>query len=84
MEHYSPFWYHSMKPIHILGISCSTRMLGLAVFYSNQLIDYKILLNKNNWSQHKKAKLIGIIEYFNKSHSITDIALAIPQGGIHT
>lgn len=84
MEHYSPFWYQSMKPIHILGISCSTRMLGLAVFYSNLLIDYRIILNKNNWSQHKKNQFIAIVQHFCTSHSITDIALAIPADGYLT
>lgn len=78
MELYSLFWYRKMKPIHILGISCSTRILGLSVFYAQQLIDYAIKLNKEQWSNKKLDQIINVIQEYCTQHRITDISLTVP------
>lgn len=73
-----------MKPIHILGISCSTRILGLSVFYNQQLVDYAITLNKTKWSEDKKQEFMKMISDYCTKHRITHIALVIPQAFYQT
>lgn len=68
-----------MIPAHILGISCSTRIIGLAVFYNQQLIDYATILDKQRWTQTKKQKFMQLIAQHCTVHRITHIALVVPQ-----
>lgn len=68
-----------MKPIHILGISCSTRMLAVSVHYHQQLIDYAITLGKQAWSNEKLQKFVALIAQYCTQHRITAIALVTPQ-----
>ncbi len=63
----------------MLGISCSTRILALSVFYNQQLVDYAITLNKARWSENKKELFMQMINNYCLKHNITHIALIIPQ-----
>lgn len=73
-----------MRAEHILGISCSTRMIGCAVYTSNQLVDYSIRLHKQKWSPDKKDMFLATIASFVQLYTITDIALAIPHSFYQT
>ncbi len=54
-------------------------MLGLSVFFSHQLLDYRVIQNKQEWSDAKKDQLVALIQSYCKMYSITDIVIAIPQ-----
>jgi len=82
--HSSPIWYLNMRTVTILGISCSTRMIGCAVYTSNQLVDYSIRLHKQKWSSTKKDMFLSTIQSFVQIYTITDIALAIPHSYYQT
>jgi hypothetical protein len=64
----------------ILGISFSTRMLGLAIFQSNTLIDYSLKLHKGIWSPQKLDSVLTSLASCVESYTINDIALSIPNG----
>ena len=64
----------------ILGLSFSTRMLGLAVFQSNTLIDYSLKLHKEIWSPQKLDSVLTSLASCVESYTINDIALSIPNG----
>lgn len=78
MEHYSPIWYPIMKPTNILGISCSSRILGVAVFYTRSLVDYGVTLNKQSWCAEKQDRFLGIIKKYCTAHTITNIVCVVP------
>lgn len=79
MEHYSLIWYHIMKPTRILGISCSTRILGLSVFYTRSLVDYGVTLNKQSWCTEKQDRFLGLITKYCSVHAITNVVLVVPS-----
>lgn len=54
-------------------------MLGLAVLFSHQLLDYRVIQNKLEWSNSKKEHLVTLIQSYCKMYNITDIVIAIPQ-----
>lgn len=62
----------------ILGISFSTRMVGLAVLESNSLIDYSIKLYKEKWSSAKMDSILTSLTSAVKHYNITHIVLSIP------
>ena len=63
----------------ILGISFSTRMLGLAVFQSNSLIDYSLKLHKEMWSPDKRDKVLASLASCIGHYTISAISLSIPD-----
>jgi len=63
----------------ILGLSFSTRMLGLAVFQANSLIDYSLKLHKEMWSPHKRDMILASLASCIENYTISDIALSIPD-----
>jgi RNase H-fold protein (predicted Holliday junction resolvase) len=67
-----------MQEEYTLGISFSSRMLGLAIINHFNLVDYSLKLFKEKWSLSKESKMItalaSCIEYYNISH----IVLSIP------
>lgn len=69
----------------VLGISFSSRMLGLAVIESNSLIDYSVKLFKETWSPTKMDRILTSLTSAMERYNITDIVLSIPpinyQGG---
>jgi len=62
-----------------LGISANARMLALAVVKHDTLLDYRIHLFKERWSEAKAARIISRLEACIKAHSITSVAINIPH-----
>jgi len=62
-----------------LGLSFSTRMLGLAVFKSNTLVDYYLKLHKEKWSPEKQDLMLTSLASCIAHYTITDIAVSIPD-----
>jgi RNase H-fold protein (predicted Holliday junction resolvase) len=62
-----------------LGISCNTRLIGMAVFSGNSLIDYSTKLNKEKWSETKAQKIITSLLSCCQNFNIQSIALSIPH-----
>jgi len=63
----------------ILGLSFSTRMLGLAVFQSNSLNDYSLKLHKGMWTAQKRDMVLASLASCFVHYTISDIALSIPD-----
>ena len=62
----------------ILGVSFSSRMLGLAVVQSDILIDYSIKLFKESWSPAKMDRILSSLTSAIDNYNITDMVLSIP------
>lgn len=66
------------KERNILGISYSTRLIGLAVLSSNQLVDYSVKLYKEKWSPAKCEKIKQALQSCVEDYNIKEIVLSIP------
>ena len=62
----------------ILGVSFSSRMLGLAVVQSDTLIDYSVKLFKESWSPAKMNRILSSLTSAINDYNITDMILSIP------
>ena len=62
----------------ILGVSFSSRMLGLAVVQSDCLIDYSVKLFKETWSPVKMDRMLTSLTSAIDDYTITDMVLSIP------
>lgn len=62
----------------ILGVSFSTRMLGLAVLQSGTLIDYSVKLFKETWTPAKMNRILSSLAFAIDNFTITDMVLSIP------
>ncbi len=62
----------------VLGVSANSRLLALAVVREGTLLDYRIHLFKEKWSDAKAARIIGKLSACVKEYSVTSIALTIP------
>ena len=62
----------------ILGVSFSSRMLGLAVVQSDTLIDYSVKLFKESWSPVKMNHILSSLTSAIDNYNITDMVLSIP------
>lgn len=62
-----------------LGLSFSTRIIGLAVFKSNVLIDYATKLYKQEWSDTKLKAMLEGIAFRLKHYPVSEIVLAMPD-----
>ncbi len=62
----------------ILGISFSTRMVGLAVLESTTLIDYSVKFYKEKWSSAKMETILASLTSAVKNYNISHIVLSIP------
>lgn len=62
----------------ILGVSFSSRMLGLAVLQSDSLIDYSVKLFKESWSPAKMDRMLSSLTFAIDNYNITDMVLSIP------
>lgn len=64
----------------ILGISFSTRMVGLAVLDSDLLIDYSVKFYKEKWSPAKMESILtsltSAVTHYNIQHIVLSIAPA--------
>jgi RNase H-fold protein (predicted Holliday junction resolvase) len=67
-----------MKTKMILGVSFSTRMIGLAVLDSTILKEYSIKLFKEAWTPAKMETLLTSLTFAIDNYNITDIVLSIP------
>lgn len=67
-----------MEKENILGISYSTRLIGLAILSSNHLVDYSIKLYKEKWSPAKCEKIKQALQTCVEDYNIKEIVLSIP------
>src|SRR5438105_3189487 len=74
----TPFLSTRVAIMVTLGISTNTRLLGLAIIYRDNLIDYKIHLHKSSWSPSKANKIITSLEPCVRRYSIRNVILSIP------
>ena len=63
----------------VLGVSFSSRMLGLAVIQSDSLIDYSVKLFKETWSPAKMDRILSSLTSAVERYTITDMVLSIPD-----
>jgi RNase H-fold protein (predicted Holliday junction resolvase) len=62
----------------VLGISVNSRVIGLAIIRKGSLLDFKVQLYKEQWSDKKAIKIIISIHSCLQEHRITNVALATP------
>lgn len=62
----------------VLGLSFSTRNLGLAVVRLDQLVDYFSKLHKEKWTLKKREMILTSLGSCIDSHTIRKINLSIP------
>jgi hypothetical protein len=62
----------------VLGLSVSTRMLGLAVISGGIILDYHIKLRKEPWNASKQEMILASLAPWCSSFPITNVALSIP------
>ncbi|HZY38141.1 MAG TPA: hypothetical protein VFE53_15905 [Mucilaginibacter sp.] len=62
-----------------LGLSFSTRMLGMAVFKENTLIDYFLKLNKAKWSVEKREYILASLASCLEHYAIADVVILMPE-----
>ena len=67
-----------METETILGISYSSRMIGLAIISSNHLVDYSVKLYKERWTPLKCDKIKEALQSCIKDYNIEEIVLSIP------
>jgi hypothetical protein len=62
-----------------LGLSFSTRMLGLAIFKENRLTDYFLKLDKAKWSVEKQELILASLASCLAHYAITDVVILVPE-----
>jgi hypothetical protein len=62
-----------------LGLSFSTRMLGIAVFKENTLVDYFLKLHKAKWSVEKLELILASLASCLEHYAIGDIVILMPE-----
>ena len=62
-----------------LGLSFSTRMLGISVFNENTLVDYFLKLNKAKWSIEKLEFVLASLASCLSHYAITDVVVLLPE-----
>jgi len=67
-----------------LGLSFSTRMLGLAVFEGNTLMDYFLKLHKAKWSGDKNELILASIASSMSHYAIAKIIVLLPADHCQT
>lgn len=67
-----------MDTMNILGISFSTRILGLSVMSNSRLIEYSVKLYKDKWTPEKCLLLQRTLVTCLADYNISDIILSIP------
>lgn len=61
-----------------LGISVSSRLVGLAVLHQDALVDYRIKLFKEHWNPGKLTHILNCIEQYIDEFKVTQVALLLP------
>ena len=59
----------------LLGISPGTRIIGLAVIYKGELIEWKVKTFKESWSLQKRKAILNAIDRLCDYHCIQTIAV---------
>jgi len=67
-----------MEAETVMGLSFSTRNLGLAVVRLDQLVDYSSKLHKEKWTLKKREMILTSLVTCIDSHTIRKINLSIP------
>jgi len=62
-----------------ISLSFSTRMLGLAVFKSNLLMDYSLKLHKEKFSLSKTELFLSSLQTCFESYTVKHLVLSIPE-----
>src|SRR6185312_1656268 len=83
-EHCSPFWSTKSMEAITLGLSFSTRMLGLAVFKENTLVDYFLKLHKAKWSSNKQELILASIASCLAHYAIAEVIMLLPADHCQT
>ena len=63
----------------ILGLSCNTRNLGLAVVKLDRLVDYRSRLHKEKWTSQKREMILTSLVTCIEAYTIQKITLSIPN-----
>ena len=63
----------------ILGISLGTRLVGLAVVYEDELIDFRVRKFADAWSNDKRVEMLRAIEQPIKQYGIKKIVVKVPK-----
>ena len=63
----------------ILGISLGTRLVGLAVVYDDELIDFRVRKFYDVWSNEKRTEVIASITQTVKRYGIKKIVVKTPK-----
>lgn len=64
--------------MNVLGVSFSSRLLGLSVMRSHHLVDYSIKLYKDRWTPAKCDQIRQALATYVTDYDISDIVLSIP------
>lgn len=67
----------------VLGISPGTRTLGIAICYNNELLDWKTLNFKGEWSCEKMKKVLEVIRTIIEVNDINMISIKEPKPTIN-
>ena len=63
----------------ILGISLGTRLMGLAVVYDGELIDFRVRAFFSAWNNEKRSEMLKTIEQAVKQYGIKKIVVKTPK-----
>ena len=77
MAHFLPI--SLAKPPVILGLSLNSRTIGMAVVSGGTLIDYKIKLLKERWSNQKLERIISCINLYIQEYAVEKVSLLLPH-----
>jgi hypothetical protein len=67
-----------METMNVLGVSFSSRLLGLSVMRSHHLVDYSMKLYKDRWTPAKCDQIRQALATYVTDYDISDIVLSIP------
>lgn len=59
----------------VLGISLGTRVMGMAIFYKGDLLEWKVKSFKEHWSLAKQRHILTTLERFCNSYSVSVIKI---------
>jgi Holliday junction resolvasome RuvABC endonuclease subunit len=59
----------------MIGISPGTRSVGFAIIKDGTLIDWGVKLFKQEWSNEKLQKIIGVLDVYVQKYQISTVAI---------
>ena len=63
----------------VLGISANSRIISMAIIDNGVLLDHRVHLFKEQWSESKAIRMIQTIQAFLSDFPITSIAILLPH-----